>query len=521
MSVPLQQMSPFQGVKSQPIAIPAPIGGWNTRDSADEMAPTDALILDNWFPSLGACTLRQGQVAYASGLGGVVKTLFEFNAKGNRKFVAGAAGALWDVSAPGAAVSLAAAFGNDQWAYSQFDDASGGPRMGLVNGTDAPQQYDGAVITAMTISGPGLTPSTLNGIHTFQGRTYFWDNRTQDVWFSATNAMGGVLIKFPLGRVTNGGGNIVAMGTWTHDSGNGVSDYAIFLLNSGDILIYSGTDPSTSAAPFGFALIGRYTGSVPISLRGVKKVGADLLILTKTGYTGLESIIQGGRLSETSTAISTKIRGAAISAAALSSGLFGWEITHYPVGNMLIVNVPLSSIQFQQHVMNTETKAWCRFTGLNVQCFATFNDVLYAGTASGTVVKALSGTSDLGVPISAPAQTAWNYLESRTATKRISAIRPLIQWTSGAGSTFKMGVGFDFKAVPITISQMSPSLNNAPWDLSPWDTTPWGDDFITSTGWSSASGSGYAMSARLLVTSATQTASWYSMTYLGEVSRGI
>ena len=35
------------------IAIPAPVGGWNARDSLDAMPPTDAIKLVNWIPRAG------------------------------------------------------------------------------------------------------------------------------------------------------------------------------------------------------------------------------------------------------------------------------------------------------------------------------------------------------------------------------------------------------------------------------------------------------------------------------------
>jgi len=41
-------------------SIPAPIGGWNARDSLANMAPTDAVQLVNWFPTPTDVTMRKG-----------------------------------------------------------------------------------------------------------------------------------------------------------------------------------------------------------------------------------------------------------------------------------------------------------------------------------------------------------------------------------------------------------------------------------------------------------------------------
>jgi hypothetical protein len=41
-------------------SIPAPIGGWNARDSLANMSPTDAVQLVNWFPTPTDVTMRKG-----------------------------------------------------------------------------------------------------------------------------------------------------------------------------------------------------------------------------------------------------------------------------------------------------------------------------------------------------------------------------------------------------------------------------------------------------------------------------
>ena len=41
-------------------AVPAPVGGLNSRDSIDAMPPTDAIVMSNFFPSVEKVTLRDG-----------------------------------------------------------------------------------------------------------------------------------------------------------------------------------------------------------------------------------------------------------------------------------------------------------------------------------------------------------------------------------------------------------------------------------------------------------------------------
>jgi len=500
--------------KAVPDAYPAPVGGWNTRDALAEMPPLDAVILDNWFPGLGSCKMRGGSAGYATGLGGAVKFLAEFNAGSLRKFIAGANGNIWNISASGAGASLASGFTQDAWEWAQFDDSAGGARMGLVNGADAPQIYNGTTAAAMTVSGP--TVANLNGIHIFKSRSYFWDDRTQDFWYSAPQALGGVLSRFPLGRVQGTGGNLQAMATWSRDSGSGPEDLAVFILSSGDVLVYAGDDPGTAA---NWRLVGRYTVAPLVNKRAINKLGADLVLGTKAGYVSLARVFQQGRFTDAQGAISNKIRQTVLDATASFGTLFGWQLIHYPRANQILMNVPTSSSAFQQHVMNTETKAWCRFLGMNALCWGLFNDELYFGTSAGTVLKADTGIGDSGAQVLANAQTAWNYLGNRRRAKRISGLR--IGLRRGALAVdYQCGIGFDFRELTTVIVQTISAAGGATWEdweTNLWDTQPWGGDgSAASNAWSSASGSGYAVSVSLRISSATQRIDWYSLTYLAE-----
>ena len=88
--------------RAQPMSVPAPITGWNTRDALDEMPATDAVLLDNWYPDAQGVVVRNGFAPYATGLGASpVRTLAEHAAGSSRKFIAAASGRFYNISAPG------------------------------------------------------------------------------------------------------------------------------------------------------------------------------------------------------------------------------------------------------------------------------------------------------------------------------------------------------------------------------------------------------------------------------------
>jgi len=505
------QRTPYRGQKNVVRSVPAPVGGWNASDSLDEMAENEAVILTNWFPGQGQVSLRKGSTSHATGMSGSVEMISEFNAGSTRKLIAAANGNIWNATSASAASSLGSGFASDRWQWAQFDDSSGGARVGYVNGSDDPQYFDGTSLAAMTISGTGLTASNLDGINIFKGRSYFWDSGTQDFWYSAVNALGGSLSKFPLGRVAGTGGNLIAMGTWTRDGGSGPDDLAAFVLSSGDVVIYAGDNPGDSNA---WALVGIFKIGAPLGIRAVTKIGSDLIVATVDGYLPMSKVLDSARASPKQ-AISDKIRKAVLSATSLYSGNFGWQIVHYPLGNYALVNVPVSSNTFDQHVVNTETGAWTKFHGMNAHCWGMFNDRLYFG-GSGVIYKADDSKADSGAAISGTAQTAWTYLGSRASQKRFTAVKPLLQ-VSGSLS-FNAGIGVDFKAIRVAKTDSSPTAISTPWG-SPWG-SPWADTEATNENWLSAEGIGYNASCRIEVLTSTRSVDWFSTQYMFESGRG-
>lgn len=499
----------LRGAKAIPSTVPSPIDGWNARDSLAAMKPTDAVILDNIFPGFGSCRTRGGSAAYANTLGGSVKMLAEFNAKTFRQFIAAANGKLWNISVAGAGSQIGTGYTNDAWEWAQMDGPGGTPKMGFVNGSDAPQTWDGAATANMVVSGP--TVANLNGIHIHKSRSYFWDDRTGSFWYSAVNALGGVLAEFPLGRVGGAGGNMLMMATWSHDSGNGLQDLAVFALNSGDVFVYSGSDPSSSTD---WALVGRYAMSPPINKRCFIKLGADLVIATRAGYVSLADVIARGRYDEEN-AVSSRIRGAVLDAVRASTA-FGWEMKHYPAGNYLLVNVPTTTSEYHQHVMNTETKRWCRFKGQNALCWGLFNNELYFGTSSGTVLKADSGTDDNGTPIRIVAVQAWNSF--KRINNRVTALQMQFRHQN-LPFVYQAGIAYDFGDAFVNITRsISPPASQtwADWEASVTWALMWGGEAGVVNSKASASGSGRYVGLALSMSLSNQRIEWMSSTYLIE-----
>ena len=500
------------------VTVPAPVGGLNTRDSLNLMPPTDAVRLDNWTPGISALSVREGFQPAASGFAaGPVETLAAYHAGTVRKLVAAADGGLHEVS--GAPFPLATGFGDDRWQSVNFNG-----RMGLVNGTDAPQLFDGAAVEPMAVSGAGLSPARLLGIMTHRSRSYFFERDSQDFWYSETNALGGRLSRFPLSRVGQFGGNLVCMGSWNVEGGSDAwggggigEDLAVFCMSSGDIVVYRGDDPGSD-----WRLVGVFRAGAPVDVRGAARRGSDLLVLTSEGLISIARLVSEGSLTPNGV-VSDKIRPTLAAAVARHGDNTGWQVTVHSRAGRTIVNVPLGGGRFEQYVMDTQTGAWARWTGLDSHAWAVFGENAHFGAAAGTVNR-VTGTTDAGAPIAGDVQTAFSAFGRRDLLKRCICLRPVLRGKSEAG--IGLGALADFRSAgaPPLAAGFGPAgtgWENADTAWETWDDPVWeGEARTTIAEWRAADGLGYTLGARL-TSETVDELEWETLTYQLETGRGL
>jgi hypothetical protein len=149
-----------RGARVQIESLPPSVGGLNTLDALANMPPTDAIILDNYFPGTADVPLRNGYQTWGSGIVGNVETLAVYSSGTEDKLFAVYADAVYDVSA-NAAVSSPVVEGltNSRWQWVDFSNA-GKTFLVMVNGADAPLIYDGADWHTVRTS----TPQTITSI---------------------------------------------------------------------------------------------------------------------------------------------------------------------------------------------------------------------------------------------------------------------------------------------------------------------------------------------------------------------
>ena len=454
--------------------------------------------MDNWFPTTSDVMLRKGSAQHAHTIGADVETIAVYKPhSGSNEMWAWADDSLYDATSSGAVGAAAVSSLNSaQWQWTNATTA-GGNFILAVNGQDNLLYYNGTSWTSITgISSPAITGvNTADLIHLnqYKGRVFYIQKASMSAWYTAVGAITGAVTKFDLGSIFRQGGYLMAMGTWTIDGGEGVDDYAVFVTSEGEVAVYQGTDPSSTAT---WALVGIYSIGSPIGRRCLQKLGGDLLIITVDGVVPASKAFISGR--STAAAITDRIQGAMTSVASLYKSSFGWELTHFPEANMLIMNVPVSG-GVEQFVMNTTTKRWCRFKDWEAKTFAVFNGELYYGM-DGEVRKAWTGKSDLGEIIEGDLVPAFaQYGKGQTIFRMV---RPIAAWDSNPAEIL-VGMDVDYTIKEPTGAVAFTVGAGSVWDTGAWDTAIWGGDLTVNKNWYSVDGVGYSGTPHMKVRSST------------------
>lgn len=481
-------------------SIPPPVGGWNRRDAIPLMDSKDAIRLDNWIPDTNSVHLRSGYATHAAiaATATAVETLIPYHSTNTAtaKLFAAIPTAIYDVTAAATASSTAVAqssLTNGRWQYDQMTNTSGTYLM-LANGADAPRLFDGTTWTTASVTATGLTTSNIISIHNHMNRLWLIEESQLRVWYLATSAIAGIPTPFALPFTM--GGKLLAMGSWTRDGGSGPDDFAVFVTSRGEVLVYAGTDPSSSTTS---ALVGRFHIPEPVGRRCLINAGSDLGILTSQGLVPLSQILGMTTGAASRASFTDKISGQFRDQYQTSGTAFGWQCIEYPKQNLLIINVPISERSTQhQYVMNINTGAWCRFTNINAGCWALKGDELYFGGNDAVVRKFDTGQLDGSSNITGTLQSAYGTFGS-VQTKRFTMGRPLFLAPSGYNPPVTIQTDYD-ESEP-SVSVVAVAAGGTQWDAAQWDSFQWAGGAVPSLGWQGVTGQGRAASIAFGVSS--------------------
>jgi hypothetical protein len=379
--------------------------------------------------------------------------------------------------------------------------------MATAPATDATVVGTYTVLFAIT----GVDSSTFVHVNLFKNFLFFVQENSMSAWYLPVGQIAGAAEELNFGGIARMGGFLQAMGTWTIDAGQGADDYAVWVTNNGEAIVYNGTNPDAAET---WALKGVWQLGQTFNRRCFLKWGGDMLLLTKQGLVPLAAALQSSRLDPRIN-LTDKIFYDISRATNLYQNNFGWQINFFAAENMLIINIPATE-GTQQYCMHTISKAWCSFSDINAKCWELSYDTMYFG-GNGFVGRFWDSYSDNGNNINADVQQAYSYFDSAGQQKRFTMIRPIFQTDNGLPAIL-VGINTDFDAQnslgSVSFNAVSSTLGV--WDTAQWDEDVWGGNLSLTKLWQGVTGLGYSGGIVMKMASQGIDVYWVSSDYVME-----
>ena len=372
-----------------------------------------------------------------------------------------------------------------------FDD-----NEAIANGLGDTAVADGteeAVVPGMTFPG-GLTSADMNFVFVFKNRLFFVQKGSMNAWYNVdVDAIGGTYDVFAFGGLFALGGSLLFGSPWSMESSGdgGLSEQCVFVSTEGEVVTFQGSDPGSAAE---WTKVGTYRIGRPLGKRGFMRGGGDIAIATTVGLVPLSKAISLDVTALNVATVSYKIADA-WSEALAQRGDVDWICHIWPEGKMAVVSPP-DPVGLGRPVLfisNTETGAWCRFTGWDVRCVENFRGQMYFGSSDGRIFIANAGGTDDGEVYSGAVAPLHVDLDAPASRKVATVGRARGRATSRVNGRISLLVDFS-TVLPAAPDATSPGSSST-WGTAVWGQSVW-SDFTASTinqDWQSVGGMGYSL----------------------------
>ena len=504
MKVRVKRSAPPETMpQAQAFSFPSPIRGLVLNENIAMVQPGGALVLDNFICTTTGIKARAGTSDHIP-LGAKIQSMFVYNSGGIEAAFGATATAVYPISTGGLVTPVAVISGQTSGAYSteQFGTA-GGDYLYAVNGSDAAQLFDGAIWKpingASTPAITGVSTSALSHVWSFANRLFFVEKGTMNAWYLPIDSIGGTANVFSLAGIFKKGGSLLFGSTWSMDAGDGLDDKCVFFSDQGEVAVYEGINPGSAAD---WRKAGVYNITTPLGPNATMQAGGDLLVATKIGLIPVSAAIRRDVAALEVDAVSKNITPL-WQQKAFELGGGNWEIQKWPSQNIMVISQP-GDTEKTCLVANLQTGAWSRFTGINVQRLAFFDNSMFFGGSDGMVRRFESGGSDSGSVYTAAYLGQYESMGMAGVQKTIAQMR----------ATFRNSTKIaPLVSVKADYSQgLSAPPNAAPegdgqsvWGIGKWGLSKWGGSNVVSTQavWGAIGRTGYAIAPEVQLTFGT------------------
>jgi len=490
-------------VRHQTVTLPAPIRGIIEVENWAYVKPGCANVLDNWFPTQKGLKLRGGTERWATLPAPVeiIRSGLEYVSGAQQRMFAATNTRLFDVSFADSPV-LQTGVGtitNGNFSYSQLANSGGDWLLACNDAGDYVRRFNGTAWEYLDPSfvgtpgrilatAPGMPAAVANGhgltyVWKYRNRLFFVQGGSMNAYCLPLNSVGGELIYIPLSGAAKRGGSLLFGASWSIDAGDGIDDKCCFFTDQGEVLVFTGTDPTAVA---NWRQEGRYDISKPLGKNGHQQLGGDLLVVTVDGIVPLSGVTQKDVSALSLSAISYNIEPMWMRELK-TKDVYPWTLCKWDEGDALLVNFPGGATYNTKTVgvSNLHTGAWSRYTGWDAMCFMKLRGSLFFGTQDGMIQQAEStGLDDAVWDVGLGLNTGNTYCCKMIGGWEMFQAPPnQVTWFQARATFFSSArepfepqlsatTDYEFRVPPPPNAGPDPGLLDV-WDQGLWDTALW------------------------------------------------
>ena len=296
------------------------------------------------------------------------------------------------------------------------------------------------------------------------------------------------MTKLPLGGVFAQGGTLAWGQTWSGDSSGdgGLSEQNVFVTSEGEVAAFQGLSPDDAVT---WGKVGIYRIGRPLGKRAFIRAGGDLLIATSVGFVSLAEAARRDLAALGAAAVSYPIEDA-WREAVRTYGTDGWSCETWAEGTMILVSPPPGIKTPIIYAVNSNTGAWCDFTGWTATSCRAWQGRIFFGTRAGVVKEAWVGGSDDGAAYVGQFMPLFDDFGAVAARKIAQLAR--VMWRAALTARPSVAARFDYDMTFPPPPSGAQAIGDSRWGVGLWGVAKWtgGGAKTTESQWFSVGGSG-------------------------------
>src|SRR5436190_8444238 len=407
-----------------------------------------------------------------------VISAFEYVSGNEQKMFAANSTKLLEVTFSAAPILVKNLQTSGNYCAAQMSNAGGNWLIAVNESGDPPLRFDGTAWEVLSagfptnpITGPPGTPVVDGGglsyVWKYRNRLFFIGAGTMSAWYLDIDSVGGALQEIPLSGSAAKGGSLLFGADWSIDAGDGIDDKCVFVTDLGEVLIFTGSDPSNAA---NWRQEGRYSISPPLGMNAHVAVGGELLILTVDGIVPISQAITktGGQLDM---AMLTRPIEVLWHQAVDEKRTWAWSAKKWDEKSAVFIATPGGNPGDRYClVVNNTTIAWCRYLGYDAVCFIRMRGDMFFGTQDGLVMQCERTGYDDGKPYVATLVGGWEMFGAPANTVTWHQCRAVFR--SGIAQPFYPQLSATTDYVVTIPTPPPPGVDPGVQDV--WDQGKWG-----------------------------------------------